>query len=251
MDEPRQKPYTMPNPKTANRAHSCVSPADNRLVRDLRSACTSFMSSLCAGAYCECMNRDRIISTSGGDRGTRFEAERDTVTGFRGDSQLQVAVISTTSKGTLAALRTAARLANNLDARITLAIIKVVRRHLSLDVPPLLIEFIEKRAFALVSDAGIKDREISIQIWICHDRKKCLRQALGSKTLVVVGGTKHWWRRDEQKLEEWLCREGYPTIFSDADAKNITGILSRSHREAILHRVVKKSDNTIAFPEGN
>ena len=124
-------------------------------------------------------------------------------------------------------------------------------RHLSLEVPALLIEFIEKRAVALVSDAGIRDRAVSIQIWICHDRKKCLRQALGSQTLVVVGGTKHWWRRDEQKLEEWLCREGYPTMFSDADAKNIKEILPKSHREAILHRAMKKSDNTIAFPGGN
>ena len=210
------------------------------------------MSSLYAAAYCESMNHDRIIFV----KRRRFadprrNAERNTVTGFRGNPQLQITVISTTPKGTLAALKTAARLANNLDAPITLAIIKVVRRHLSLDVPPLLIEFIEKRAFALVSDAGIRDRAVSIQIWICHDRKKCLRQALGPQTLAVVGGTKHWWRRDEQKLEEWLCREGYPTIFSDADAKNITEILPKSHREAILHRVVKKSDNTIAFPGGN
>ena len=111
--------------------------------------------------------------------------------------------------------------------------------------------FIEKRAFALVADASIREREVSIQIWICHDRKKCLRQALGPQTLAVVGGTKHWLRRDEQKLEEWLCREGYPTIFADADAKNIREILPKSHREAIVHRAMKKADNTIAFPEGN
>ena len=209
------------------------------------------MSSLYARAYCESMDRDRIISSSGSDHGTRHDPGRNTVTGFRSDAQLQIAVISTTTKGTLAALKTAARLAKNLDAPITLAIIKVVRRHLSLEVPPLLIEFIEKRAFALVADAGIRDKAVSIQIWICHDRKKCLRQALGPQTLVVVGGTKHWWRRDEQKLDEWLCREGYPTIFADADAKNIKEILPKSHREAILHRVVKKPDNTIAFPEGD
>ncbi len=147
-------------------------------------------------------------------------------------------------------MKTAARVAKNLDTPITLAIIKKVRRHLSLEVPPLLIQFIEERAYALVADAGIREKAVSIQIWICHDRKKCLRQALGPQTIAVVGGTKHWWRREEQKLEEWLCREGYPSIFADAGAKNIKEILPQSQREAILHRAVKKRDNTIAFPEG-
>src|SRR5579864_8353657 len=192
------------------------------------------MSSLCAEVYCESMNHDRIISSSGGSSTMPNGARRTTSTGFRGEAQPQITVISTTTKGTLAALKTAARVAKNLDAPITLAIIKVVRRHLSLEVPPLLIEFIEKCAYALVADAGIRDKSVSIQIWICHDRKKCLRQALGPQTLAVVGGTKHWWRRDEQKLEEWLCREGYPTIFADSDAKNITEILPKSHREAIV-----------------
>jgi len=197
------------------------------------------------------MNHDRIISSSGGDRTLPNGAGRTSATGFRGEAQPQITVISTTTKGTLAALKTAARVAKNMDAPITLAIIKVVRRHLSLEVPPLLIEFIEKRAYALVADADIREKAVSIQIWICHDRKKCLRQALGPQTLAVVGGTKHWWRREEQKLEEWLCREGYPTIFADADAKNIKEILPKSQREAILHRVAKKRDNTIPFPEGN
>jgi hypothetical protein len=209
------------------------------------------MSSLHAGAYRGSMNRDRIFSPSDGDRSAGNDTARRSLTDFRGTPQLQITVISTTLKGTLAALRTAAKLAKNLDAPITLAIIEVVRRHLSLEMPPLLLELIETRAFALVADAGIRDKAVSIQVWICHDRKKCLRQALGPQTLAVVGGTKHWWRRDEQKLEEWLCREGFPTVFADADAKNITEILPKSHREATLHRVVKKPDNKIAFPEGN
>jgi hypothetical protein len=197
------------------------------------------------------MNHDRIISSSGGGRTMPNGPGRTSATGFRGEAQPHITVISTTTKGTLAALKTAARVAKNLDAPITLAIIKVVRRHLSLEVPPLLIDFIERRAYALVADAGIRDKSVSIQIWICHDRKKCLRQALGPQTLAVVGGTKHWWRSDEQKLEEWLCREGYPTIFADADAKNIKEILPNSQREVVLHRVAKKRDNTIPFPEGN
>ncbi len=195
------------------------------------------------------MDHERILS-SGSDRTMRNDAGRSTAIGFRGDARPQITVISTTTEGTLAALKTAARVATNLDAPITLTIIKEVRRHLSLEVPPLLIEFIEERAYALVADAGIRDKSVSIHIWFCHDRKKCLRQSLGPQTIAVVGGTKHWWQREERKLEEWLCREGYPTIFADADAKNIKEILPKSHREAILHRAVKKRDNTIAFPEG-
>jgi hypothetical protein len=224
---------------------------DGLLARDLQRTYGSFMSSLRPAAYRGFMNHDLIFTSSGGDRRPGSDAGRESATGYRANARFQITVISTTPNGTLAALKTAARLAKNMDAPITLAMVQVLRPHLSLDAPPLLIESIEKRAFELVSDAGIRERAVTIQIWFCHDRNKCLRQALGPRTLAVVGGRKRWWQRDERKLEEWLCREGFPTIFADVDAKPFTELLPKSHRRATLHRVVNRPHNTIAFREGN
>ena len=207
------------------------------------------MSSLRAAAYRSFMNHDRIFTPSGGDRRAASGSGRESATGSGANAQFQITVISTTAKGTLAALKTAARLAKNIDAPITLAMVQVLRPHLSLDAPPPVIESIEKRAFELVSDAGIREQAVTIQIWFCHDRNKCLRQALSPRTLAVVGGTKHWWQRGERKLEEWLCREGFPTIFADVDAKPFTELLPKSHRRATLHRVMKRPDNIIGFRE--
>jgi hypothetical protein len=224
---------------------------DDLSARDLQRTYGSFMSSLRAAAYRSFMNHDRVFTSSGEDRSAASDSGRESTTGYRPNAQFQITVISTTPKGTLAALKTAARLAKNVDAPITLAMVQVLRPHLSLDAPPLLTESIEKHAFELVSDAGIREQAVTIQIWFCHDRNKCLRQALGPRTLAVVGGRKRWWQRDERKLEEWLCREGFPTIFADVDAKPFTELLPKSHRRATLHRVMKRPDNVVGFREGD
>jgi len=201
------------------------------------------------------VNHDRAITPGRRDLRTvnapRQSAGPEIVQRFRPDSRFQVTVVATTREGTLAALKTGAALAKNIGAPITLATVQVLRSHLPLELPPFMVEFFEKKAFALVSDAGIRDRAVTIQIWFCHDQKKCLRQALGPQNLVVIGGTRRWFRREEQKLEEWLCREGYPTIFADAGAKTFTEMLPKSHRHAILHRVVKNPDKKIPAPEAN
>jgi len=167
------------------------------------------------------------------------------------NSRFHVTVIATTREGTLAALKTAANLAKNLGAPVTLAMIEVLRPNLPFEQPYFVIDFFERRAFALISDAGIREQEVTVQIWFCRDRKKGLRQALGSQTLAVVGGTRSWFRRDEQKLEAWLSRQGYATIFADADANTYAEILPISHRCAILHRVVKNPAPQIASHEAN
>lgn len=70
-------------------------------------------------------------------------------------------------------------------------------------------------------------------------------------TLVVIGGMRRWFRREEQKLEQWLSHEGYPTVFADAGSRKFTEMLPKSHRNAILHRVVKNPEKKIPAPEAN
>jgi hypothetical protein len=196
------------------------------------------------------MNHDRIMMPGNTNSRSRHVNEHESLPGFRADSRFQVTVIATTPEGTVAALKTAAGLAQNLDAPITLALIEVLRPHLPLERPPFMVDFLEKRAFAMVSDAGIHEQAVTIQIWFCHNRKKCLRQALGPRSLAVIGGTRRWWHRDERKLEEWLSREGYPVIFADVEARGVTELLPKSHRRAIVHVVEKNAYNKNTPPEG-
>jgi hypothetical protein len=214
----------------------------------LQRAYGSLMRSLCMQAYCISMNHDRIIMPSRDGLTSAKAAGPEVVPRFRTDSRFHLTVIATTREGTLAALKTAATLSKSIGAPITLAMIEVLRLNLPLDLPRFMIEFFEQRAFALISDAGIRDQEVTVQIWFCRDRKKGLRQALSSQTLAVVGGTRHWFRRDEQRLEAWLCRQGYPAIFADAEAKTVTEMLPIPHRHAILHRVVKNPNKQAVLP---
>ena len=197
------------------------------------------------------MSQQRIMSPIGIDRSVARDSGQKSANGFQREARFQVTVVSTTPRGTLAALKIATRVAKNLDLPITLAMIVVLRPHLPLEAPPRLVEHVEKRALTLLSEAGIREQAVTIQFWFCHDRYKCLRQALSPRTLVVVGGAKSIWRLTERKLEDWLCREGYPTVFADIDAKPCTELLPASHRRAILHHVLKFSGQNIASPEGN
>jgi hypothetical protein len=206
------------------------------------------MRSLCTRDYRVFMNHDRIIAQGRSGLKSANATGPEIVPRFRTDSRFHLTVVATTREGTLAALKTAATLSKSMGMPITLAMIEVLRLNLPLDLPRFMIDFFEQRAFALISDAGIRDQEVTIQIWFCRDRKKGLRQALGPQTLAVVGGTRHWFRRDEQKLSAWLSRQGYPTIFADTEAQTVTEMLPIPHRHATLHRVVKNPDKKIALP---
>ncbi len=209
------------------------------------------MRSLCTQAYGIPMKHDRIITPLRSGPKSANAIGPEIVPLFQAESRFPVTVIATTREGTLAALKTASALAKNLGTPITLAMIEVLRPNLPLDLPRVMIDFFEQRAFGLISDAGIRDQAVTVQIWFCRDRKKGLRQALSPQTLAVIGGTNRWFRRDEQKLSRWLSRHGYPTIFADADAQTVTEMLPMPHRHAILHRVVKNPDKKIALPGPN
>ena len=85
-----------------------------------------------------------------------------------GGPRLRVNVIATTEKGTIAALRTAAGLAADLGAQITLIGIEVVPRQLPLQRPPVPVAFLERKLYSLVHEAGILEKEVRIQLCLCR-----------------------------------------------------------------------------------
>jgi hypothetical protein len=146
----------------------------------------------------------------------RPEIGRDTFYGPRLDPGLQVTVIYTTPEGTLAALKAAGALANDLNARVGLIVTEVVPFRLPLDQPRVSVEFLKERQDSLVSEAGIEGEEVRVQICLCRDRKHTLRQVLAPRSLVVIGGRRKWWSSREQQLEKCLSRLGHHVIFVHA-----------------------------------
>jgi hypothetical protein len=131
---------------------------------------------------------------------------------------LPITVAYTTPVGTQAALKAAATLARNLEARLGLIITEVVPFRLPLDQPRVSVEFLKRRQEALVAQAGLDGDEMSVQICICRDRKEALGRLLPVPSLVVLGGRRGWWHTREQRLETFLARLGHQVVFIDAHA---------------------------------
>jgi hypothetical protein len=137
-------------------------------------------------------------------RNTELQAER----------KLEVIVLYTGVPSTLSALQKAGELARGLNARIRLVVAQVVPYPLSLETPPVLIEFNEQRLRAMATAQKI---ETHIDIFLCRDMDDLLSKVLPKGSTVVIGGRKRVWRSAEERLAARLRRKGYETIFTAGD----------------------------------
>jgi hypothetical protein len=134
--------------------------------------------------------------------------------GEQNEARLEIGVIFTSTRETLAALKRASRLAGRLNAGITLVVPQTVPYPLPVESPPVLIEFNEKRFRALAAESGIA---ATARIYLCRDRWEALQSILKPQSLVVVGGRKRWWPTAEWRLAKRLGRAGHEVIFVEAE----------------------------------
>jgi hypothetical protein len=132
---------------------------------------------------------------------------------------LNISVIFTAVDPTLAALKCAGRLADDLGARISLVVTQVVPYPLPLHRPPVSQEFSERRFRVIAGESRV---ETSVAVYFCRDRLATLKAVLGPRSLVVVGGKKRRWSRawaptPEKRLARELRRAGHEVIFSEAE----------------------------------
>lgn len=139
----------------------------------------------------------------------------------------RVTVIFTTPRGTQAALRTAGTFAKDLGARIALVVAHEIPLHFPLDKPPVSIEFLARHQIRLVSESGVRAEEVQIEMFLCHDRRECLKRTLRPGSLVVVGGRRRRWLNKERRLERWLAGLGHRVVFADVETRNHSTILFR------------------------
>ena len=116
---------------------------------------------------------------------------------------MNVTVIATNGRGTIAALRAAEKLAANLGASIALVKAQIIPFEFPLEDPPVSIDFLQRQLYGLVCEAGIEAQKITVRLWFCRDRFVGLRKILRPRSLVVIGGRKRWWSR-EKALERFL-----------------------------------------------
>jgi hypothetical protein len=126
-----------------------------------------------------------------------------------------VTVIATTDEGTTAALNAASWLATDLDARITLLKMEIALNRFPLTRPQGSLLCTINREDALVRRSRAIEEDVDIQVRLCRDIDSGLQRVLRRRALVVLGGRRHWWLSDEEKLERSLRRLGHHVIFID------------------------------------
>jgi hypothetical protein len=102
----------------------------------------------------------------------------------RNAAQLRVYVIATAEKGTIAALRSAAGLAVDLNAQIHLMGLEAVPSRFLLEEPLGSVAPLQRMLCGLVGHAGIVDKEVRVGLYLCRDRRQTLRRVLPPI---------HWW----------------------------------------------------------
>ena len=129
--------------------------------------------------------------------------------------RLNISVVFTSVESTLAALKVAAALANNLGARIALLVPQVVPHPLPLENPPVRSEFNEKRFRVIASDSPV---ETSVLMCLCRDRFVTLTSVLAPRSIVVLGGPKgQWWPTRDKALARKLRRAGFEVIYKETE----------------------------------
>ena len=134
---------------------------------------------------------------------------RDFEAGLDAETRLEVAVVFTSIRPTMAALGKAAALAGSLNGRITMIVPQVVPYHLPLRQAAEVREWNERRFRVLAEEVKV---ETQVRICLCRDRAEALRQVLAPASVVVLGGAKSWWPTREKRLAKALRAAGHEVI---------------------------------------
>jgi hypothetical protein len=126
-----------------------------------------------------------------------------------GNKPLEVIVLHTTTKATLQALRTAARLAEGLAARIRLLVLETVPYPLPLNSPQVPMEFTHRHFRTVALETKI-DTDVDIRLG--RDKTQMLESALKPHSLVVMAAKPGWWPTAEKRLARRLERIGHQVV---------------------------------------
>jgi hypothetical protein len=125
-------------------------------------------------------------------------------------AKLEVVVIFTGVKQTLAALRAAGALAHGLAARIRLVVPQLVPFPAQLDEPPVQREFTERRFRTLAEESAI---DTNVDIRLCRDWEAGALDGLKPGSIVILGARMRWWPGlRERRLARILQKRGHRAL---------------------------------------
>jgi hypothetical protein len=132
------------------------------------------------------------------------------------DARLEISVLYTDIPATLAALRTAAQLAQGLHACIRLLVLQCVPFPLPLDHPAVDVRFLGRRFRTLAQTCGLESRclpvDTIVDIQLCREPAETLCRQLKPKSVIVIGKRTRWWPRSEDWLARKLRRAGHHVV---------------------------------------
>lgn len=126
------------------------------------------------------------------------------------EHSLQLTIVFTTVRGTLAALKEAGFLAHRLGARIRILVPQIVSYALPLEHPPVDPLFKIRKFRTLCGTCEVDTR---IQVLLCRDAHKCVQEALRPESIVLIGGRKSILPTWSNHLAKSLTRAGHHVMF--------------------------------------
>jgi hypothetical protein len=155
-----------------------------------------------------------------------------------GFGRLEVNVIFTEPRATMAALKTAGLLARDLGASIQVRAAIAVPYALPLDKPPVSVTFIEDLLCRMVRRVGLDRFEPSVHLYECRDRTETFLQVLKPHSLVVICGRKHWWPTAESRMAKVLRSKGHRVV--------LIGLQKNAESDLPCKGKCNSTDSTIA-----
>ena len=126
------------------------------------------------------------------------------------EQYLSISVVFTTPAATLRALKQAGELAYQLGARIRIVVPHVVPYPLPINRPAVDPNFKLRQFRTLFFQYVI---ETHIDILLCRDAHECLKKALASHSIVLIGDRNRFWLTREKRPTQALRHSGHQVIF--------------------------------------
>ena len=129
-------------------------------------------------------------------------------------SSLQVVIPHRTAQLTRAALKYAASLSNDLNARIRLIDVYVVPYGVSLDEPPVNPRHLARKIRQLAQESAVP---VSAEVVYARDWEQGFRRSLAPSSLVLMTIKRSWWRSSDKRLAARLRKIGHQVVWVESE----------------------------------
>jgi hypothetical protein len=131
-----------------------------------------------------------------------------------GSPALDIVVPFTNRSLTRAALTAAGRLSAGLHPLIRMVRTQIVPFPLQLESAPVSTAVLRQQFVPLAEEFGAH-----LQICFTRDQREGLLHTLAKDSVVVIAARRHWWKSREERLANWLRRNGRNVVLEFVEKK--------------------------------